>query len=630
MSRGPLNDRFKKEIKYLGKDFGGFRRELINFTRNYFPETYNDFNEASPGMMFIELASAVGDVLSFYTDIQLRESLLISVEENNNLYNIAHSLGYKPKFNTPSSVDVDIFQLIPPIGSGTDVRPDYRYALQIESNMILNSESGIEFRTRDNIDFSYSSSLDPTDVSVYSIDNSGDVEFFLLKKSVRATSGNVVTREYVFTDPKPYDKIVLPELNVLEVLDIVDSDNNIWYETPYLAQDLVPITLPNLPYNDPHLAQYRTSAPYLLQFRQTERRFVTRFREDNRFEIQFGSGVSSEQDEEIIPNPFNVGFGLDYFERVIDLSVDPKNFLYTKTYGKAPVDTTLTIRYTTGGGVSNNVEANSISTISDINITTPLGVLDSTVFNTVVGSVAVNNPQPARGGMSQPLIENLRNEALSNFAAQNRAVTKEDYIVRAYTMPVKFGSIAKACVEVDTLIPNLNSTNAWDFNPYGIDLYVLGYDENRNFTGLNDAVKFNLLNYLKQYRMLTDAVNIKTPFIINIGVDFQIVVNEVFNSNEVLLKAIEVVKKMMANDRMGINMPIFKNTILREIANVQGVITVAGLDVFNLYDTTQGYSGNIYNIELATKNSIIYPSLDPCIFEVKYPNKDIRGKVLNY
>jgi len=630
MSRGLNPEMIKKEVKYLNKDFGGFRRELINFTRNYFPETYNDFNESSPGMMFIELASAVGDILSFYTDIQLRESLLLTAEEGINLHNIAHSYGYRPKFFTPASVDVDIFQLVPAIGSGDQTRPDFRYALQIESNALFLTDNSVQFRSRDNIDFSYSSSLDPTQVSVYSINTSGDIEFFLLQKSVKATSGKVFTRSYQFDSPKPYDKITLPENNVVEVIDIVDSNGNTWYETPYLAQDLVPTSIPNLPYNDAYLSQYRTTAPYLLKFKQTEYRFTTRLRADNKFEIQFGAGVSSELDEEIIPNPFNVGFGLNYFERVVDLSIDPKNFLYTRTYGKAPSDTVLTVRYVTGGGVQDNVEANSIGIIDSINITTPVGALDPTLFASVVGSVAINNPQPARGGLSQLNIESARLEALSMFAAQNRAVTKEDYIVRAYAMPTKFGSIAKATVEVDTLIPTVNSNVAWDFNPYGIDLYVLGFDENKNFAPLNDAVKYNLLNYMKQYRLMTDAVNIKTPYIINIGVEFEIVVNEIYNSNEVLLKAIDTVKSFLHNDKMNIGGPILKHSLLKEVANIQGVITVAGLDIYNLHDTVQGYSGNVYNIELATKNSIIYPSMDPCIFEVKFPNKDIKGKVLNY
>jgi hypothetical protein len=619
-----------KQVKYVNKDFGELRRELINYVQNYFPETYNDFNEASPGMMFIELASVVGDILGFYTDVQLRESLLTSVEEELNLYNIAHSLGYKPKFFTPSSVDIDIFQLLPSTVSGSQTIPDFRYALQIEDGAILSTDEGIQFRTLDDVDFSSSSSFNPTELSVYSLDTSGEVDRFLLKKKIQATSGTVVERTYTFRDPKPYDKIVLPEENVLEIISIVDSEGNKWYETPYLAQDLVPIATPNLPYNDAYLSRFQSSAPFLLQFKQTERRFVTRLRENNITEIQFGAGVSSELDEEIIPNPLNVGFGLDYFERIVDLSVDPKNFLYTKTYGKAPSDTTLTIRYTIGSGVIENVLANTITRIDSIDITTPQANLDPTLFTSIRSSVAINNPEPARGALSRRNVEAVRRDALANFAAQNRAVTKEDYIVRAYSMPAKFGSIAKAFVEQDDQIASEADLNRRELNQFGLNLYTLGYDNNKNFTELNDAVKFNLLNYLKQYRMLTDSVNIKTAYIINIGVDFEIIVNETYNSNEVLLRCLNAVREFFDNEKMEIGKPIFKNTLLTDLSLVEGVISVASLDIFNLCDISQGYSGNAYNIEAATRKNIIYTSLDPSIFEVKYPTKDIRGKVTNY
>ena len=629
MSSKLVTNNIRKEVKYVNKDFGEIRKQLINFTRNYFPETYNDFNESSPGMMFMELAAATGDILSFYTDVQLRESLLVTVEENLNLFNIAHSLGYKPKFKTPASVDVDVFQLLPAINNGTSVVPDFRYALQIESDMQLSSESNRSFRTIDSVDFNYSSSLNPTEITVYSLDTSGEVEYFLLRKQVKAVSGEVRSASYDFTDPKPYDKIVLDELNVLEVIDIYDSDNNRWYETPYLAQDLIPISVPNLPYNDAHLANYRSSAPYLIQFKQTERRFVTRLRENDRFEIQFGSGVSSEFDEEIVPNPFNVGFGLDYFERVVDLSIDPKNFLYTKTYGKAPSDTTLTIRYTVGGNVEDNVGANTISSIVSSNVTTPQGNLDANLYNTIIDSLAVNNPKPASGALSRRNIEDVRRDALSNFASQNRAVTKDDYVVRAYSMPIKYGAIAKVCVELDDQIID-STVNTQNINYFGINLYCLGYDENKNFAPLNDAVKFNLLNYLKQYRMMTDSVSIRDAFVINIGVDFEIVVDEIYNSNEVLLRCLDTLKKYFDNEKMGIGKPIFKNTVLKEVAQVEGVLSVTNLTIFNLYDTDLGYSGNVYDIEGATKRNIIYTSLDQSIFEVKYPNKDIRGRVVNY
>jgi hypothetical protein len=629
MSSKLINNNIRKDIKYLNKDFGEIRQELIDYTKNYFPDTYNDFNESSPGMMFMELAAATGDILSFYTDIQLRESLLLTVEENQNLFNIAHSLGYKPKFRTPASVDLDVFQLVPSINNGTSVVPDFRYCLQMDSNMIVSSESNKTFRTIDSVDFSYSSSFDSTEITVYSLDNTGEVEYFLLKKNVKAVSGEILTASYNFDSPKPYDKIVLPQLDVLEIVDIYDSNNNKWYETPYLAQDLVPISVPNLPYNDSHLAKYRSTAPYLIQFKQTERRFVTRLRENNRFEIQFGSGVSSEYDEEIIPNPFNVGFGLDYFERAVDLSIDPKNFLYTKTYGKSPANTTLTVRYTVGGGVEDNVGANSISTIVQSNITTPQSNLDSQIYNAVLDSVAINNPKPASGGLSRRSVEDVRREALANFASQNRAVTRDDYIVRVYSMPVKFGAIAKVCVDLDDQYLD-NSMDIQNINYFGINLHCLGYDENKNLAVLNDAVKFNLLNYLKEYRIMTDSVSIRDAFIINIGVDFEIIVDEVYNSNEVLLRCIKSLKDYFDIEKMGIGKPIFKNSVMKEISQVEGVISVTNLSIFNLYDVTLGYSGNVYDIDSATKRNIIYTSLDQSIFEVKYPNKDIRGRVVNY
>lgn len=618
----------RKNVKYLNKDFGELRNSLIDFTRNYFPNTYNDFNESDPGMMFIELASYVGEVLSFYTDVQLRESLLSTVEEKINMYNLAASLGYKPKILTPSSVDLDIFQLLPARGTGEDTAPDWRYCVQISANMLTYSDQDVTFRTIDSVDFNYSSSYDPTEVSVYSLQASGEVEYFLLKKNVKAVSGEIQTKTFTFNSARVYDKIVLPDTNVLEIVDIVDSEGDTWHETPYLSQDLIPKAIPNLPFNDPQLANFRSSTPYLLCYEKKEKRFVTRLRADDKVEIQFGSGISSEADEDIVPNPMNVGIGLDYYERVVDLSIDPKNFLYTKTYGKTPSDTVLTVRYTIGGGISNNVSANSITSIIEKTVTTPVESIDSTLFTTITNSLAVNNPQPARGGGSEKSIESVRQEAIANFAAQNRAVTKEDYIVRAYSMPVKFGAIAKAYVEQDSQISN-TSYSEYVNNPLAINLYTLGYDYNKRLVPLNDAIRYNLINYMKQYRIMTDSINIKNAYVINIGIDFEIVAHVSYNSNEVLLRCINSLIEFFDNDNMEIAKPLFINDIVCILKDVEGVRAVADLKIMNLYDESQGYSGNFYDIENAIRNEILYPSLDPSVFEVKYPRKDIVGRVVN-
>jgi len=578
--------------------------------------------------MFIELASYVGDVLSFYTDIQLRESLLSTVQEKINLYNIANSLGFKPSLITGASVDLDLYQIIPATGTGPNNKPDFKYALAIDANLIATSDDSITFRVTDPIDFRYSSSLDPTEISVYSIDNTGEVENYLFRKKAKAVSGTIISREYTFATPKPYDKITLPETNVLEILSITDSDGNKWYEVPYLAQDTIPIPVQNLPHNDQNLSQYRDSAPYLLTYLQTEKRFVTRLRLDDRTEIQFGGGVSSEVDEEIVPNPFNVGSGLNYFERIVDLSISPENFLYTKTYGSAPSNTTLTVRYTIGGGIPDNVPANSITTISSINILTPLGALDSTLYNAAIGSLAINNPEPARGGISDKPIEVLREEAINHFASQNRAVTKDDYIVRCYTMPPKFGAIAKSHIERDA---QTRAYGTFDFvpNPLSLNLYLLGYDNNKNFTPLNMAVKMNLKNYLLQYRMLTDAINIRDAFIINLAISFEILTSPTYNSNEVLLQCLSNLRDYFSNDKMQIGQPIYISEVMCLIKDVPGVKNILNFDIHNKYKEDEGYSGNYYDIKTATRNNILYPALDPSIFEVKFKNKDILGRVVN-
>ena len=624
-----MADLVKKDVKYLNKDFAQLRKNLVNFTKTYFPNTYNDFNESSPGMMFLEMSAYVGDVLSFYTDTQARESLLSQAEERYNIYQLAQMMGHKPKTFTPSTTKVDAYQLVPAEGSGTSARPDMKYALTVKSNAELVTEGGQKFRTLDSVDFKFSSSANPTTVTVYELDDAANVTYYLLKKQVDVVSGTIKTKDYTFGDPKIYDKIVLPEedTNVLEIIEIRDQDNNIWYEVPYLAQDTIMKPIRNIPFNDPELSQHQGSVPYIMKLQKTARRFVTRLREDNRTEIQFGSGISAEASEDIIPNPLNVGSGLTSLKRTIDMSIDPSNFLYTNTYGQTPSDTTLTVKYSVGGGVKDNVSANTITQKSSISFENAIEPLDSTLLTSAKDSVQFNNPEPAIGGKQANNIDSIRQEAMANFAAQNRSITKEDYIVRCYSMPAKFGSVSKAYILQDSQIDSTDP-NSRIANPFALNLYVLSYDDNKNFVKPNKAIQENLKTYLGQFRMMTDAVNIKTAFVINIGIEFEIIVLPNYNANEVVLRCIDFFKKRFDNDKMQINAPILTSNLMAELDNVEGVQSVNEIEIVNKYDTKLGYSGNVYDIETATKNKILYPSLDPCIFEIKYPNKDIKGRTV--
>jgi hypothetical protein len=619
----------KKDIRYLNKDFSQFRANLIEFAKNYFPNTYNDFNETSPGMMFIEMASYVGDVLSYYTDNQLKESLLEYAGNKPNVLALAANVGYKTKNTIPASVDLDVFQLLPAKSSASGKIPDWSYALTLKENMIVRSETtNVEFRTLSLVNFATSSSFDPTDVSIYQVNDVDNTpEYYLLKKKVKAIAGTVQTKTFTFENAKRFDKILINDADIIEVLSITDSDNNEWTEVPFLAQDTIFESVSNTVQNDPELSQY-TDVPYLLKLKKTARRFVTRFRADKNLEIQFGPGVSDNDDEEIIPNSDNVGSSLNGMQTQFDHPIDPSNFMYTKTYGLAPSNTTLTVKYTTGGGINSNVNAYTLKNVVDVTYQIDSQSLNATLLNRIKSSVACTNPNPASGGKSEESIEEVRQNAMSTFAAQQRAVTAQDYIIRSYSMPPRFGSIAKAYVIQDQQI-NPDNGQEMIANPLAINLYTLGYDVNGNLTGLNAAIKENLKTYINTYRILTDAVNIKTAYVINIGVKFEIITLPEYNSNEVLIKCIDKLKSIFNNKQWQINQPIVLSKIYTELDKVDGVQSVTSVKIVNLYDSTDGYSGNVYDIAAATKAGVIYPSLDASIFEIKYPNKDIIGKVVS-
>lgn len=616
-------------MQYINKDFAESRIALINFIKTYFPNQLNDFSEASPQGALLESIAYLSDVLSFHTDIQLQESLLYLVEERKNLYNLGQSLGYKAKTITPASVELDVYQLLPAIGSGNETKPDWRFGLYIEPNMQVSTTDNdpINFRTVDAIDFRFSSSYDPTIVTTYSVDGSGVIEFFLARKKVKAVSGELKSATFQFSDPKQYDKIVIQDNNVTEIVNVTDSDANKWYEVQFLAQDTVQQEIRNLPYNDPHLSQYRSSVPYILSYKQTERRFVTRLRKDDFTELQFGGGLSSEADEEILPNPMNVGLGLNYFERAADVSIDPQNFLYSKTYGSAPQNTVLTVQYAVANGLAENVNSNTITAIVASTIVDPGDTTDPIVLQTIKDSLSINNPFPAFGGQNRKPLEIIREEAIANFAAQNRAVTREDYILRIYSMPSKFGAIAKCYIEQDYQLGHWSNDRIP--NIYSLNIYLLAFDSNKNFVACNEAMKENVRQYLKNYRLMTDALQIRDAQVINIGIDCEIICRPNENSNEVNLRVVQKLIEVFDNSKMEINAPIIISNISATLDRIEGVQSISSIKFINLVDRNAGYAGNVFDIDTATRGGVIYPSITPSVFSVQFPKVDIRCRSID-
>jgi phage-related baseplate assembly protein len=622
-----------KDIKYLDRDFDSLKKGLIEFTKNYYPNTYNDFNESSPGSLFLDLAAYVGDSLSYYVDSQFKENLLIHATEKRNVMAIAAALGYKPKMSIPSQVTLDVFQLVPATGTGASVKPDYNYALKLEAGMeVFSSVNNVTFITQTVVDFSVDDFTSPREVSVYSLDGATPV-YYLLKKQVKAISARQKTVDFPITEVERFKKLLLQDdlEPIVGIQSIVDSDGNTWYEVPYLAQDTIFEQLTNTAYNDPDAAVYSAEVPNLLKLKRVPRRFITRVTESG-LEIQFGSGESINADEEILATPENIGLSLPTGKEDTDASIDPSNPLITTAYGIAPSNTTLTVTYLVGGGVTSNVPSNTITTINSV--TTNQNNLPPTTINlnnAVVQSLAINNATAAQGGRSAETIEEIRQNALAQFTSQQRAVTREDYIVRAYAMPNTYGSVAKVFITPDEQ-NNIGTAEVRDTvaNPLALNMYTLGYNNNKNLTTVNRAVKENLKVYLSQYRMLTDSINIRDAYIINIGVDFDIIPIPNVNANEVLVRAIQSLKNYFNVDKWQINQPIVYSDMFTALLQTKGVQTVTSIKIKNLNDSDLGYSDVMYDIASATRNGIVYPSLDPAIFEVKFLDNDIRGKIASF
>ena len=615
------------DVRYLNKNFTSFKSDLIEYAKSYYPTVYNDFSQASPGTMFIEMAAYVGDVLSFYLDNQLQETFLQYAKQKNNLYTMAYMLGYRPKVTSAAIVNLDVYQQIPAKTVGGQPQPDFNYALSIQPGMQVRStvNKSAYFFVGDKVNFSVSSSSDPTSISVYQVNAGGVPSSYLLKKSAQAISGQIKTQTFSFGSAQRFTTIKLNDSNIISIISANDSNGNIWYEVPYLAQDYILTPVENTAANYPSLNQYQNQVPYIIQKKFVPRRFVSRFRSDNTLEIEFGSGINSVADTAIIPNPNNasVGFsggGLSY----LSSSWDPTNFVTTQTYGLAPTNTSITFQYLAGGGSVSNVGIGELTQVVSSNVS---GV-NTTYQNTLV----TNNVSSSVGGGDGDTVEELRLNSLAEFPTQWRAVTQQDYLSRVLSMPPIYGKVSKAYgTKNDQTFSNYVNGDPSQQNPLLITMYVLGLDANGNLAEPTPALLQNIQTYIQDYKILTDSIKIDQAYIVNIGVNFDVVALPNYSGQDVISRCITTVQDFFNIGNWQINQPIILSNLYSLIDQVQGVQTVKKVTLTNLVDSTGAtYSPYAYDIDGATINNIVYPSLDPCIFEVLYPNTDIQGRVVTF
>lgn len=623
------------DIRYLNKDFGSFKEALIEYAKAYYPTAYNDFTTASPGTMFIDMASYVGDVLSFYLDNQLQETFLEYAKQQGNLYSLAYMLGYRPKVTSAAIVSLDVYQRVPARTVGFNRQPDFSYALVIDEGMQVGStaDSSVAFYVQEKIDFTQSSSYSPTDINVYSSDPiTGQPTEYLLKKSVQAISGDVKTATFTYGQASRFATATIQDSDIIEVTKVTDSSTgDIWYEVPYLAQNYILEPVQNTSANfSPSIYQSSYQVPYILQKRYVNKRFTSRFKTSGLLQLEFGAGINEVSSSAIIPDPYNVGIGTINGLTMLTTAFNPTNFVTTEDYGLAPSNTTLTVQYLAGGGARSNASAGDLTVIKSVTANYKTAV-NPTLDPLYKATIATTNPAPAVGGGDGDTTQDLRLNTLAQFPAQLRAVTQQDYLGTVLSMPAKFGKVAKAYItKDDILFQKYQNNEPGEKDPLATSIYLLTYNTANQFEYPSDAMYRNIQTYLNDYRMMTDAIHLKRGYIINIGVSFDIVMRPNYSTRETLAECLTQLTNYFNRDKWEINQPIIVGQLYTLLDSVVGVQTVQKVEISNLVGISNGYSEYSYDIKAATLNNIIYPSLDPSIFEVRYPERDIQGRVVTF
>ena len=605
-----------KNISYLNKDFTSFKAALQQYAKTYFPATYNDFTESTPGNLFIEMASYVGDVTSFYLDTQVQENFLLYAKEKENLYAMSYVMGYRPKASYASNTIVDVYQLIPITSSGGVSSPDYNtYGLIIPANTYLTSTStGIRFLTTQQIDFTETGSAE---ITFYDNNN------FLFKKSVPAISAEIKNTTVTPPQNQKFGTVNITDSNILQILTVTGSGgvNDVWYEVPYLAQSSIFEKIAN-----PSFAT--DQVPYLLQIERVPQRFVSRLLSDNTLQLEFGAGLSQTYtDSQVIPTAASIAAGSVPGISDLTNNYNEASVFYTKEYGTVPVGS-LNVKYLVGGGITSNVPANDLTIIDTSAVYFKNGTPSNPVLVArVLDSIVSSNPIPSTGGRNGDTTDEIRQNALYSYSTQLRAVTKDDYIVRALSMPSDYGVVSKAYISQDiNKNPQQTVATIPQNNPLALDLYILSYNSDKQIVTGSLTLKNNLVTYINQYRMVTDAINIKDAYYINIGVNFDIIILSGYSNKEILTNCVTVLQNHFNIDNWQINQPIILSDITSKLLQVKGVQSVVKLEIVN----KQGgnYSPYGYDIAGATKNGNVYPSLDPAVFELRFPNTDIQGRVV--
>lgn len=600
---------------YLAKDFDGLKRVIFEYARAYYPDRMSDFSENSLGGLLLDMAAYVGDNLSFYLDHQFNELNPARAIETNNLQQHLRNAGFKVTGVSPAIVDCTFSIECPATkDSNGNLVPVLASLPVIKAGTVVTSVLGVVYTLADDVDFSEKY---PDGSYKFSQENGLTtplgVATLILSRTGLCISGQEKSYGVDFDNFVPFRRVTIPDQNVTEVISVTDDLGNVYYEVNDLADDVVYKNIKNFADDAPIVDS-------VLQLQPAPYRF-TRETDINTLltTLVFGGGDALTMQDDIIPDPTEFAIPLPNYKTFSKTPLNPQNLLSTRTLGVAGSNTRVTIRYRSGGGLSHNSLPNTITRVTGLNIFFPLNPPVS-VGQNVTNSVSVTNLNEAKGGEDQPSVAELRNLIASMRNSQERIVTKEDLMARVYTLPTNFGRVFRAGVRSN---PD---------NPLATRLYVVSRDAFGNLTTSTDTLKKNLIKHLNSYRLATDAIDILDSPVVNLKIEFMVIIDPSYQQNLVLQSCIDALRDYFDSKNCQIDKPINMTEVSNIIYSINGVTSmpqnspIRFANMTGLVDNRQ-YSDYYYNVKLGTvvNKGLLFPP-EGGIFEVRYPDYDIVGR----
>ena len=588
-------------IKYTSRDFESIKSDLIEYTKRYYPDGYRDFSEASFGSLMLDLVSYTGDILSYYLDYHVNESFLDTSLEFENIRKHARSLGYKFAGSPASFGVVSLFILCPANTDGT--APDRNYLPILKAGTSFTTTGGGNYSLTEDVDFS-SSSADIVAARFNS--TTGATTYFAVRAHGQAKSGTLQTATADLTNSafEKFKKVRVGNSNISEIISVVDSEGNRYYEVEHLSQEVVFVDTTN---KNAKVDGVRS----ILKPFATTRRFTVEQDDTGTF-LQFGFGSESEDDQGLT-DPSRVALKMSGKSEITSKSFDPAKLVSTNKLGVSPSNTELSIVFNSNSPEESNIAANTLTTVSNKTfVFDDLSLLTESERTFVEASLEVNNDDPITSVSIDISVDELKQRAKSHYATQNRAVTKQDYESLVYNMPGKFGAISRA-----NIINDPSSSNR------KLSLYVISEDNNGFLSQTNMVTKQNLKNWLNQYKSLNDQIEIYNPKIINFEIEFTVMVDNRFSQDTVLQECIREIE-VLFSDKLYIGEPLYITRVYEILNRISGVVDVRKVRFKNKSGGT--YSSVSIDLDkIISKDGTFLKTPDNAILELKYPNLDIKG-----